>query len=81
METDVKKRPMATLHQRREFMRRIAGMQISDSTVSKMLKRMGSSRKSDGCGRTPPVPEGNLESDSRRRDGAVSLRLRGQVYA
>src|SRR5829696_5576673 len=48
LETDLQGRPAATLPQRREFLRRMAGVRVSDSTVSRMLKRMGWSRKKDG---------------------------------
>jgi transposase len=36
-----------TLPQRREFLRRTCGVSLSDSTVSRMLKRMGWTRKKD----------------------------------
>ena len=48
LETDLRKRLAATLPQRREFLRRVAGVRVSDSTVSRMLKRMGWTRKKDG---------------------------------
>ncbi len=47
LEADLQERPAATLPQRREFLRRVAGVRVSDSTVSRMLKRMGWSRKKD----------------------------------
>jgi transposase len=46
LEADLAERPGATLPQRREFLRRVAGVEVSDSTVSRMLKRLGWSRKS-----------------------------------
>jgi transposase len=46
-DADRAERPGATLPQRREFLRRVAGVEVSDSTVSRMLKRMGWSRKKD----------------------------------
>ena len=45
LQADLKERPAATLPQRREFLQRVAGVRVSDSTVSRMLKRMGWSRK------------------------------------
>ncbi len=48
MESDLEERPAATLPQRREFLRRMVGVRVSDSTVSRMLKHMGWSRKKDG---------------------------------
>jgi transposase len=47
LERDMQERPAATLPQRREFLRRACGLEVSDSTVSRMLKRMGWSRKKD----------------------------------
>src|ERR687894_435382 len=47
LEADLRERPTATLPQRREFLRRAAGLSVSDSTVSRMLKRLGFSRKKD----------------------------------
>ena len=47
LETDLQERPTATLPQRREFLRRIGGVEVSDSTVSRVLNRMGWSRKKD----------------------------------
>jgi transposase len=47
LEADVTERPAATLLQRREFLRRVAGVSVSDSSVSLMLKRLGWSRKKD----------------------------------
>jgi transposase len=47
LETDLEERPAATLPQRREFLERVAGVRVSDSTVSRALKRLGWSRKKD----------------------------------
>lgn len=47
LETDLKERPAATLSERREFLKKVAGVSVSDSTVSRMLKRLGWSRKKD----------------------------------
>jgi transposase len=47
LEADLEERPAATLPQRREFLRRVARVRVSDSTVSRMLGRMGWSRKKD----------------------------------
>ena len=45
LESDLEERPAATLPQRREFLRRVHGVEVSDSTVYRVLKRMGWSRK------------------------------------
>ena len=47
LEADLEERPAATLPERREFLQRMAGVEVSDSTVSRMLKRLGWSRKKD----------------------------------
>jgi transposase len=47
LEADLEERPAATLPERREFLRRTCGVSVSDSTVSRMLKRLGWSRKKD----------------------------------
>jgi transposase len=47
LEADLEERPAATLPQRREFLGRVAGVEVSKSTVSRMLKRLGWSRKKD----------------------------------
>jgi transposase len=47
LEADLEECPAATLPERREFLTRVAGVSVSDSTVSRMLKRMGWTRKKD----------------------------------
>jgi transposase len=47
LEADLEERPPATLPQRCEFLRRVTGVGVSDSTVSRMLKRLGWTRKKD----------------------------------
>ena len=45
LEADVERHPAATLSERREFLEKVAGLRVSDSTVSRMLRRLGWSRK------------------------------------
>jgi transposase len=45
LEADAHKRPAATLSERREFLQKAAGLRVSESTVSRMLRRLGWSRK------------------------------------
>ncbi len=47
LEEDLEERPAATLRQRREFLRQAAGVSVSESTVSRALRRLGFSRKKD----------------------------------
>src|SRR5215213_1013401 len=47
LEADLQERPAATLPQRREFPARMAGVSVSDSTISRMLRRLGWTRKKD----------------------------------
>lgn len=48
LEVDLETRPTATLPERREYLRKVAGVKVSDSTVSRMLKRIGWTRKKGG---------------------------------
>lgn len=47
LEADLEERPAATLCERREFLRRVTGLSVSESTVSRMVGRLGWSRKKD----------------------------------
>lgn len=47
LEADLRERPAATLSERREYLRSVAGLGVSDSTVSRLLRRMGWTRKKD----------------------------------
>src|SRR5687768_13086889 len=41
LKEDVKERPAATISQRRRFLEHITGKDLSDSTVRRLMKRMG----------------------------------------
>jgi transposase len=45
LEEDVKERPAATVKERRRFLEHATGKALSDSTVGRLLKRMGFSQK------------------------------------
>ena len=47
LEADLKERPAATLAQRCWFLERIAGVRVSQSTISRMLKRLSWTCKKD----------------------------------
>jgi transposase len=47
LEADLEGRPAATLSERREYLGWVRGLWVSESTVSRMLKRLGWSRKKD----------------------------------
>jgi transposase len=47
LEADLEERPAATLSDRRAHLGRVAGLSVSESTLSRMLGRMGWSRKKD----------------------------------
>jgi transposase len=51
LEEDVKERPAATVSERRRFLERATGKALSDSTVKRLLKRLGFSRKNGLWGR------------------------------
>jgi len=52
LEADVEERPFAKLADRREYLRRVAGVSVSESTLSRALRKMGFGRKK---GRWVPV--------------------------
>jgi transposase len=45
LEADVEERPWAKLLDRCEYLKKVAGVQVSQSTISRALRRMGFSRK------------------------------------
>src|SRR3712207_5406554 len=47
----VKERPAATIGQRRRFLEHVTGTQLSDSTVRRLMKRLGFSQKNGLWGR------------------------------
>ena len=51
LEEDVKERPAATASERRRFLEHTTGKALSDSTVLRLLKRMGFSQKNGVWGR------------------------------
>jgi len=51
LEEDVKERPAATVSERRRFLERTTGKTLSDSTVKRLLKKLGFSRKNGLWGR------------------------------
>jgi transposase len=66
LEADLEARPAATLCERREYLGRMAGVSVSQSTVSRMLRRLGWSRKKiAGSFRARRVPESSLEDAGR----------------
>jgi transposase len=50
LEKDVEERSAATISERRRFLEHITGESLSDSTVGRMLKRMGFSQKNGRWG-------------------------------
>ena len=51
LEEDVKERPAATVPERRRFLEHTTGKALSDSTVKRLLKRLGFSQKNGLWGR------------------------------
>jgi transposase len=51
LEEDVKERPAATVKERRRFLEHATAKALSDSTVGRLLKRMGFSQKNGAWGR------------------------------
>jgi|SRR5215207_10194653 len=54
LEEELKERPFVTLRERCEYLRVIAGLEVSRSVVCRNIKRMGSTRKK---GSEPPANE------------------------
>jgi transposase len=52
LEKDVEERPSATISQRRRFLEHITATTLSDSTVRRLMKRMGFSQKNGQWGRS-----------------------------
>jgi transposase len=51
LEKDVQERPSATISQRRHFLEHISATTLSDSTVRRLMKRLGFSQKNGQWGR------------------------------
>ena len=51
LEKDVEERPDATIGRRRRFLEHITGQDLSDSTVRRLMKRLGFSQKNGLWGR------------------------------
>jgi transposase len=67
LEADMEERPAATLSERCEYLGRVAGLSVSESTVSRMLGRLGWSRKKiAGSVRARRVLEGGLAAAGGR---------------
>ncbi|HEX2097858.1 MAG TPA: helix-turn-helix domain-containing protein [Rubrobacteraceae bacterium] len=78
LEADAEKRPAATLSERREFLQKAAGVRVSESTVSRMLRRLGFSRKKEcGCERERRVLEGGLARSCGWGDPCRAAGVRG----
>jgi transposase len=45
LEADVEERPFAKLSDRQEYLQRVAGVSVSESTLSRALRKMGFDRK------------------------------------
>jgi transposase len=52
LERDVKERPAATIGQRRRFLEHITGTDLSDSTLRRLMKRLGFTPKNGLWGRS-----------------------------
>jgi transposase len=45
VEADVEERPFAKLSERREYLKKVAGISVSESTLSRVIRKMGFGRK------------------------------------
>ena len=51
LEADVEHRPAASLKERRRFLRTVAGVSVSESTISRLLRRMSFTQKNGAWAR------------------------------
>jgi transposase len=50
LEADVEERPFAKLSERGEYLKKVIGVSVSESTLSRTIRKMGFGRKKDaGC--------------------------------
>ena len=80
LKEDVKERPAATIGQRRRFLEHVTGKDLSDSTVRRLMKRLGFSQKKRMCGGagTRRVPKSSLESDGCPTTRCSATGVRGR---
>ena len=82
LQADVEARPATTLKDRCRFLEEALGVWVSESTLSRLLRKMGFSPK-DGAAcsraRTRRVLEGRLARPGLRQAGWEALRVRGRV--
>ena len=60
LEADVEERPFTTLKHRQEYLREVAGISVSESTLSRTIRSMGFGRKKGRWVRARRVCEGCL---------------------
>jgi transposase len=78
LEADLKERPFAKLSDRQEYLQKVAGVSVSESTLSRTIRKMGFGRKKDaGCKRARRVLESGFSRNGDLLDRAESLRIRG----
>jgi transposase len=81
----VEARPATTLKDRCRFLQEALGVWVSESTLSRLLRKMGFSPKDGACSRacsrarTRRVLEGRLARPGLRQAGWEALRVRGRV--
>jgi transposase len=74
---DMKERPAAIIAERIRFLESITGEHLSYSTIWRLLKRLGWSRKKEcGCSGTRQVAQSCLEDDARCADRSEAARVR-----
>ena len=79
LEANLEEHQEATLPQRREFLRGVCGVSVSDSTVSRTLRCLGWTRKKIGeCRRERRVAEGGLANVGGRGPRRGAARVRGR---
>lgn len=71
LEADLQERPAATLSERREYLARVAGLSVSESTLGRMLRRLGWSRKKIASIAIMVLATSRLGGLTRKKEGFV----------
>jgi transposase len=77
LEADVEERPFAKLSDRQEYLQKVAGVSVSESTLSRALRKMGFGRKKGRWVRARRIPKSCFSGDGDLLHRAGSLRILG----
>ncbi len=79
LEEDLHARPAVAYEKRAELLCELLGVRVSKTTICRMVRRLGYTRKKIGeCYRKRRMARSGLEGDSRRKDRSTQARIRGR---